>query len=110
MKRILIAIILITTSIAFVACGGGGGGGGSPSQSTTIGGTAATGAPIATGTITVTDIHGVTTTGTVGVSGSFSIDPSGLTAPLLIKLDGVTAVGSPITLYSTVASFSASDV
>lgn len=111
MRRILLAITLIITSIVFVACGGGGGGGGSsPGPITTIGGTAATGAPIATGTITITDIHGVTTTGTVGVSGSFSIDPSGLTAPLLIKLEGVTAIGSPITLYSTVASFSTGSI
>lgn len=94
--------LLIT---ALLGCGGGGGGGGAvSSSSTSIGGTAATGSPIATGTLTITDINGITVTGSIGTSGSYSIDPTGLTAPLLIKLSGVTASGSPILLYSTVAN------
>ena len=56
-----------------------------------ISGTAAKGKPITSATISIKDATGVPKSGTTGTDGKFSIDVTGLTLPLLLKVtDGTT--------------------
>jgi hypothetical protein len=74
------------------ACGGGSVGGGSSGASgpSTISGTASSGATIL-GTVTITDSSTpvVKKTVDVGANGSYTVDVSGMTAPYLLRADGV---------------------
>lgn len=77
------AIVLIISG-----CGGGGGGGSTPS---TLGGTVATGAPIAGAIVTVKDALGmVVGTATADANGAYSVsyDATKFTAPFVIQADG----------------------
>lgn len=67
-------------------------------SSSTVSGTAATGDPIASATVTLVDSTGTVRTGTTGADGSFSIDSTGLTPPFLLEV--ATNAG---TLYSVSA-------
>lgn len=81
-------IPMAIASAVLVACGGG------SSVSTitsTFSGTAAIGAPIADGTVTVIDATGSTVgTATTGADGSYTLDfnPNNFTAPFVIKVVG----------------------
>ena len=55
-------------------------------------GPAAVGAPLVNATITVKDRNGLSTTGTTGADGKYTVNVSALTAPFLLK---VTAAGNP---------------
>jgi hypothetical protein len=83
------------------ACGGGGGGGGG-STASILKGTAATGAPIANGSVTVQDSVGKTLTTTTDENGAYSVDVSSLAPPLLIKLEGDNSDASKFSLYSAI--------
>lgn len=50
-------------------------------------GTAAVGAPIAGGVVTVKDRNGATRSGTADAGGKYRIDVTGLTAPFILKVD-----------------------
>ena len=97
--------LLSATLIALLsACGGGGGGDDSttpaattPTTTTTpttptttstttiLTGTAATGAALASAKITVKDSKGASKTATADANGNFSVDVTGMTAPLIIQ-------------------------
>lgn len=82
--------LLSATLIALLAACGGGGGGDSTSSATTattttLSGTAATGAALAGAKITVKDSKGASKTATADASGNFSVDVTGMTAPLIIQ-------------------------
>lgn len=83
--------LLSATLIALLtACGGGGGGGDSTTAATTpttttLSGTAATGAALAGAKITVKDSKGASKTATADADGNFSVDVTGMTAPLIIQ-------------------------
>ena len=99
--------LLSATLIAVLtACGGGGGGGSdvtstapettpavtpavtpatTPVASTTLTGTAATGAALVGAEITVKDSKGASKTATADANGNFSVDVTGMTAPLIIR-------------------------
>lgn len=68
----------------------------SASTSSTVSGTAATGAPIASGPTSIVGKNGEIATGTTGTDGKFSIDVSKLTFPAMIKVNA----GSAGTFYS----------
>lgn len=85
--------LLSATLIAVLTACGGGGGGGSDATSaapettttTTLTGTAATGAALANAKITVKDSKGASKTATADANGNFSVDVTGMTAPLIIQ-------------------------
>jgi hypothetical protein len=56
------------------------------SAAVTVGGTAATGAPVAGATVTLKDSAGKSTTATTGTDGSFQVIVNGLTAPFLLSV------------------------
>ena len=72
------------------ACGGGGGGDSTTPDPTTptttiLTGTAATGAALTNAKITVKDNKGASKTATADANGNFSVDVTGMTAPLIIQ-------------------------
>lgn len=91
MNRALKLLTEITTAgsiTLLAACGGGGSGGVSLA---TFSGTAAVGAPISNGTVTVIDATGSQVgTATTGTDGSYSLNfnPSNFTAPFVVKVTG----------------------
>lgn len=93
-----------TAALTIYGCGGGGGGGSAPSS--TFLGTAAIGAPIVNGNVTVIDATGSTVgTATTGSDGSYtlSFDPTKFTAPFVITVNGNIGEAST-TLVSVQAS------
>lgn len=86
-------------SLALAGCGGGGGG--TSTNTAVLSGTAATGAAIQ-GTVTVKDSAGATRSVAVGSDGKYSIDVSGMTAPFMLKVEGVSG-GKSYMLYSFAA-------
>lgn len=90
-------VLLFFSPLLLQNCGGGGGssGGNSPAGAT-VSGTAATGAAVASATITIKDAAGASATATSGADGKYTIDVTGMTAPFLVKVDlpGGTALYS----------------
>lgn len=83
----LIAALLLTGCLGSDTSG---------TASTSISGTAATGAAM-TGTIDLVDANGITRTVTIGANGAFSIDTTGLAAPMILKANGN---GGAVILFS----------
>jgi len=80
-RVVLAALILLGP-----ACGGGGGGSsGSPAPGT-LGGTAASGAPIGVAAVTVLGANGTTASTTTAADGTFTVSLTGLTAPFLVRV------------------------
>lgn len=83
-------------SLAILATAGCGGGGGTATDTTTtttpvtptISGVAASGAPIANASITITCADGTTKTGTADANGAFSITVQGCSGPYVISATG----------------------
>jgi len=90
--------LLLISFLILTACGGGGGG----SSSTTLKGTVATGAPLGLGTVTILDSTGKTVTASTDSDGLYSVDIASLTAPMILKFNGYSALGAPLTLYSVI--------
>jgi chitodextrinase len=88
----LIAMVLIVSTSCLVGCGHGGKDDSSSSKQTpnsagiSLSGTAATGAPIASATITLKDKNGALKTALTGTDGKYSFDITGMTAPFLLKV------------------------
>ncbi len=93
--------MLLPAFIIVAGCGGGGGHSSSSStqaQTQLISGVAAAGWPL-TGTITVKDSRGVQKSTTSDVSGAYSVDVTGMTAPFVLMADG-TIAGVSIQIFS----------
>lgn len=95
--RFLKLILLAVSLSALAACGGGSGGGGSgggtststtPPSTTgiTLSGTAATGAPIVGGAVTLKDSVGATAPATTDAQGNYSFDVSATHFPVMLKV------------------------
>lgn len=82
-------LIAAFVSALLSGCGGGGGGGAASAIDLALSGTAASGAPMASATITVTPASGAAKTVTAGADGSYSVVITGMMPPLVI-----TAVGT----------------
>jgi hypothetical protein len=91
------AVLSFLAGLVLVSCGGGGGGGGladpgsgggpvvpPASVGKTLTGTAATGAAIALGTVTLKDSAGSTASTATDASGKFSLDATGLRFPAML--------------------------
>jgi chitodextrinase len=105
---ILIAAALAALTAGFVGCGHGGS---STSEEhgngdgVSLSGTAASGAPIASATITLKDKNGSLKTSVTGTDGKYSFDITGMTAPFLIKVPS-----GPVNLYSVATSSGTANV
>lgn len=84
------------------ACGGGGGGGSpaAPAPAVLVSGTAATGAAIASGAVSLKCASGSASTATTGVDGRFTVDVTGVGFPCLIRVTYKDAAGATQTLHS----------
>ena len=93
-------IVVVLLPIFIIAgCGGGGGHSGSTSTPTQmISGVAAAGWPL-TGTVTIKDSKGATNNTTSDVTGAYSINVTGMTAPFVLMASG-TIAGVSTQLYS----------
>ena len=80
------------TTMVLIGCGGGGGYSDSAPATaavpTTLVGTVATGKPLSGAAITVTDASGRSTSAMTALDGSYTVDVSGLVAPLVLKVRG----------------------
>jgi len=90
--------LLVLLSLLLVSCGGGG----SSISTTTLTGTAATGAPVV-GVVSVIDATGAEVNVNTGTNGSFTLDTTGMTPPLMLKV--VPGNGSAV-LYSFASAVS----
>lgn len=115
-------ISAVLLSLMLAACGGGGGGdsgnngnnngnnGGGTTNPPTVSmvtGVVAVGAPLESATITVKDANGVTKTATTSANGTYSLDISGLKAPLVFEAVGI-AGGEQFVIHSVVETISSS--
>jgi hypothetical protein len=85
--------------------GGGGGGGGGNDDPTSITGTAAAGAPLASAAVTLVSTAGTTRTATTAADGTFSVDTTSLTPPFLVRV-----VSGGTTLYGVSVSAGAGGI
>ncbi|MEN6318410.1 MAG: hypothetical protein ABFD82_06600 [Syntrophaceae bacterium] len=89
MKKIFCLLFVLMLSLNFSACGGGGGGGSDSNTPTTVSGTASEGLLITGKTVNLKDANGKSAVGTTNaVTGIYSIDITGLTAPFLVTVTG----------------------
>ena len=103
-RRLLVASAM---TLALVACGGGSGSTPGtpvtpPVATITLSGTAAIGLPL-TGSVTVKDAKGVTKSVALGSNGSYSVDVTGMSAPLLLRAEG-TVGGTRYVVHSASAT------
>ena len=111
--RLTLRASLVATLAAFAlaGCGGGDSSGDNFTESsppaTSLSGTVATGTALPGAIIAVTDAGGKTVSATSGPDGSYSVQISGLTAPLLITVSN--PFGPFPTLYSVVATTDTAD-
>jgi hypothetical protein len=98
--------LLLAVVIGLVTgCGGGGSGTGNAAAPTaTVAGTAATGAAIAAGAVSLKCVSGTATVSTTGTDGSFSIDVSGVGFPCVGRVDYKDASGAAQKLHTLVSS------
>jgi chitodextrinase len=88
---ILIAAVLTALASGLIGCGHGGKSSSSSDETgngghVSLSGIAATGAPVASATITLKDKNGSLRTALTGTDGKYSFDITGMTAPFLMKL------------------------
>ena len=81
------------------ACGGG-----SAAPAASVSGTAATGAAIASGSVTLKCVSGTSTAATTGTDGGFSIDVSGVTLPCVGRVDYKDASGAAQKLHTFISA------
>lgn len=97
--------LLAASALALTACGGGSvSGGGAAASASTVSGTAATGAAIAAGSVTLKCVSGTTTAATTGTDGSFTIDISGVTLPCVGRVDYKDATGAAQKLHTFISA------
>jgi hypothetical protein len=96
-SRCLTLTLLAVGLMVLSACGGGGSSGSSSSSGgNTLRGTAATGAPIVAGTVTLKDSAGATATTTTDAKGNYSFDVNGKHFPLMLKVQPNTEGAAPL--------------
>lgn len=88
------------TAAGLTACGGGDGSSFSPTPAVVVSGTAATGAAIVSGAITLKCVSGSASTATTGTDGRFTVDVTGVTLPCMLRVSYKDASGVPQVLHS----------
>ena len=94
------SLALVVAAASLLSACGGGGGDGSSSAAPTVSGTAATGAAIAAGTVTLKCVAGTSNVVTTNTDGSFSIDVSSVTLPCVGRVDYKDAGGTARKLHT----------
>jgi hypothetical protein len=89
-----------TLAAALTACGGGGSG----TPTVSVSGTAATGAAIAAGTVTLKCVSGTSEAVTTGVDGNFTIDIGGVTLPCVGRVVYKDATGTAQKLHTFISA------
>jgi len=97
--RTTMIALLCGAVVGLSGCGGGSSDDAPTTQSTTISGTAATGAAL-TGTVTAVGANGKTATVALAANGTFTLNSTDLTFPALVKADN----GAGMVLYSWAAA------
>lgn len=102
MKKAIFLCSLVATSAALFlqGCGGSGASTATTTPSASVSGVAAVGAPISSGAISLIGANGATAAGSISESGSYTVDTTGLTFPILVRVDGVA--GGESTVHYTV--------
>lgn len=101
----LYAGLMLIVTLGLSACGDGNSSSApapNPISSTTLSGTAATGAPMI-GQVTVKDANGVMRTTDIRLDGTYTVDVDGLTAPFLLRAQG-TVGGREVRLVSAASA------
>jgi hypothetical protein len=99
------AALAALTAAVLAACGGGDSAPAPAAAATsTVSGTAATGAAIASGTVTLKCVSGTTTAATTGTDGSFTVDVTSVTLPCVAKVEYKNAAGATAQLYSLITA------
>lgn len=96
----LYSVTAVSAALFLQACGGGGTSTATTTPSTSVSGVAAVGAPISSGAISLIGANGATAAGSISESGSYTVDTTGLTFPILVRVDGVA--GGESTVHYTV--------
>lgn len=102
-SRVLLSLMTAATLAVVAGCGGGSSATSNSSTGGAISGVIATGAPMATGTVTVFDVDGKSGIDTLEPSknGSYSISIDGMKAPFFLKAEGKAAGSSDtVELYA----------
>lgn len=102
MKKAIFLYSLVATSAALFlqGCGGSGASTATTTPSASVSGVAAVGAPISSGAISLIGANGATAAGSISEAGSYTVDTTGLTFPILVRVDGVA--GGESTVHYTV--------
>ena len=102
---------LVMSACLLVACGGGGtnsqvpgAAAATPAGTVSVTGTAATGAAIAGGAVTLNCVSGKTGIASTGADGSFSVSAAGVTFPCVARVDYKDSAGSAQQLHSFVTA------
>jgi hypothetical protein len=97
------AALAAFTAAILAACGGGDSAP-APTATSTVSGTAATGAAIASGTVTLKCVSGTTSAATTGTDGSFTVDVTSVTLPCVAKVEYKNGAGATAQLYSVITA------
>ena len=103
-RQLGLALLTAAAAAVVTACGGGGSSGTAAPVTLSVGGTAATGAAIAAGTVTLKCVSGTSTAVTTGVDGSFTIDVGSVTLPCVGRVDYKDAAGVAQKLQTFIAT------
>ena len=103
-RQLGLVLLTCAAAAALTACGGGGSSGTVAPASLSVSGTAATGAAIAAGVVTLKCVSGTSTAATTGVDGSFTIDVGSVTLPCVGRVDYKNAAGVAQQLHTFIAT------
>jgi hypothetical protein len=95
------ALSIVLSAGLLSACGGGDS---APAATANVSGVAATGAAIASGTVTLKCVSGTTSAATTGTDGSFTVDVSAVTLPCVARVEYKDAVGVTRQLHSVITA------
>lgn len=104
-----LSLVLFAGTIATLlsSCGGSSG---SATPTVTLSGTAATGAAIVSGTVTLKCVSGTSSTAVTGSDGSFTIDIGSVTLPCIGRVDYKDVAGSEQKLHTFISAGGVADI
>ena len=95
------AVLTALSAALLAACGGGDG---TVATTATVSGVAATGAAIASGTVTFKCVSGTTSAATTGTDGSFTVDVTNVTLPCVARVEYKDAAGTTRQLHTVITA------
>ncbi len=104
MKKHLHLTLIVSALAAGLLSACGGGSDSAPAATATVSGTAATGAAIAGGSVSMNCVSGPSASATTATDGSYSLSVSGITFPCVARVDYKDTVGNAQKLHSFTAA------